>query len=100
MIRRAKGRRESVLEARCAKWARAKKLVVAKMTGCAGIPDKVFFVPGGRPFLPEFKRLNVRPADEGLQTWYAKRLRQLGYDTAVVDTWEYFLKCMAKYGVR
>ena len=83
-------RRETVLEARACKWARLKGCVVAKMTECDGVPDRVFFVPGGRPIVIEFKRKGEVP--EGLQHWYLDKLRELGYYARWCDTWEGFLE--------
>lgn len=83
----AKGRRESRLEARCVKFARASGVVVAKMTECVGVPDRVFFTPGG-PLVVEFKAKDEVP--EELQNWYLRTLRAAGYRTAACDTWEEF----------
>jgi hypothetical protein len=82
------GRRESPLEARCVKWARWKGAVVAKLTGCAGVPDRIFFLPGGAALIVEFKAEDEAP--EELQSWYLKTLRKHGFTVAHCDTWEGF----------
>jgi hypothetical protein len=86
-IPRARGRRESALEARCVKWARFQGVVVAKLTGCDGVPDRVFFLPE-TPLIVEFKAKGETP--EELQSWYLRTLKQAGYNVAWCDTWEEF----------
>jgi hypothetical protein len=49
-------------------------------------PDKMFMIPGGRPFLIEFKRKNeVLRKNQQLKVW---RLEKLGYDVEVHDSTE------------
>lgn len=79
------------------KWARARGLVVAKLTEIDGIPDRIFFMPKGRPLVIEFKAKDEVP--EALQSWYLKTLKAAGYRVAYCDTKEKFLDLMAKYGV-
>lgn len=94
---RTKGRRESALEAPSVKWARARGIVVAKMTEVSGIPDRVFFVPGGKPLVIEFKAELEEPGK--LQNWYLTTIKEAGYRVAYCDTKEKFMDLMAKYGV-
>jgi hypothetical protein len=61
---------------------------VAKLTQLDGIPDRCFFLPGGRPLLVEFKRLGKEP--EELQAWHLNALVKAGYRAAHCDTWEEF----------
>lgn len=49
----------------------------------AGWPDRLFLIPGGIPFLIEFKAPGEKP--EGLQTHRIAVLRALGYDVEVHD---------------
>lgn len=92
-------RRESALKA----WAIAKArwwgIVVAKMTDCDGIPDSIFFVPGGRPIVIEFKEKGEtgKGLQENTQPWYHTKLRDLGYAMYRCDTKESFLLIMRKY---
>jgi hypothetical protein len=108
--RRAKGRRESALEAWCVKWARSRKIVVAKLTECAGVPDRIFFIPGRRvnqrgvmklsegcPLIIEFKERGEKP--EELQDWYLAKLLADGYDVGWCDTKEDFLGTMLIRGI-
>jgi len=96
MIRRARGRREGAFKAHCVKYARALGIQVAKLTECVGIPDSIFFVPGGRPIVPEFKD----PGGDGLpspaQVWHLIKLREQGYDAPLLASWEEFLKLIGE----
>ncbi len=93
-----KGHRESTLERWCVKWARARGIQVGKLTECVGLPDRIFFVPGGRPLVPEFK--DPRGAPSPAQIWHIQRLRESGYAAPLLDTREKFLSEMARKGVR
>ena len=95
MPRSAAGRREGRLEAWCVGWARSRGIVASKLTDPAGIPDHVFWSPGGRPTVVEFKDASVDLTDprEGvhLNQWYhLVLLAALGYRTAIVTTREGF----------
>ena len=98
MTLKPKGRREPALEAKAVNWARhVKKMVTAKLMKLAGVPDRVFFIPGGRPLIVEFKAKGEEP--EEIQAWYLHKLAQDGYNVAYVDSWESFLTLMKKHGV-
>lgn len=88
------GRRESPLEARAVKWARWRGIVTAKMTLCNGVPDRVFFVPGGKPVVGEFKARDEAPKTGSSQEWYLAKLQECGYEAHCWDTWESFLEDM------
>ena len=92
-----KKRRESATESYCVKWARSRGIVVAKLTECNGVPDRVFFVPGGSPLIIEFKAKGLVP--ERLQTWYLDALTAAGYTAHWCDTKNYFIALMKKMGV-
>jgi len=51
--------------------------------GRRGIPDRIFWVPGGRPLLIEFKRPGEEPRP--LQSHIHALLKQLGYLVEVHD---------------
>lgn len=87
-------RRESKLERWCRRWARERRIVVSKLTDPTGIQDTVFWLPGGRPLLAEFKDPNgtTEPGRERLQAYYRRKLTQQGYSTAKVTTKEQFLE--------
>lgn len=57
-----------------------------KLVKATGYPDRLFWVPGGRPLLIEFKRLNEAPRK--YQKYIHANLRELGYDVEVHDTIE------------
>jgi len=62
---------------------------VAKLTECAGVPDRIFFVPGGRALIIEFKHRGEVP--EELQEWYLTKLLADGYTVGWCDSREGFL---------
>ena len=96
MTRRSKGRRETALESRAVKWARTRGIVVAKLKECAGVPDRIFFLPK-RPLIVEFKKHSEEP--EELQNWYLDKLLKDGYTVGWCDEWEGFLHIMKQRGV-
>ena len=67
------------------------------MTEVIGIPDRIFFVPKDGPAIIEFKARDESPGE--IQSWYLKRLRQLGYSTYWCETREEFLAVMKRHGV-
>ena len=67
------------------------------MTEVAGIPDRIFFMPKGRPLVIEFKAEKEVPRE--LQSWYLTTIKEAGYRVAYCDTKKKFLDLMAKYGV-
>jgi hypothetical protein len=98
MVRRSQ-RKESALEAKCVKWARARGIQVSKNTELIGIPDRTFWLAGGVVLAPEFKRPDGKGATSQAQDWHLTRLRECGYDAPVIDSWEAFLAVMKKRGV-
>lgn len=89
-----KRRRESALERWAVRLARYQGVPVSKLTDPTGIMDHVFWVPGGRPLLVEFKDPNgvTAPGRAKLQTYYRKLFKRLGYTVVLVETKEQFLK--------
>lgn len=77
-------------------WARFRGVVVAKMTGCNGIPDRIFFLPSGAPIIGEFKAKGKK--GKGLQAetqpYYLTKLIEYGYEAYCWDTKEAFLEVM------
>lgn len=51
--------------------------------GDTGYPDRIFWVPGGRPVLIEFKRLGEEPTPK--QKYIHDQLKQLDYQVEVHD---------------
>lgn len=75
-------RRESSIEKAVVNKAAAYGILSVKL-GLEGWPDRIFWLPGGRPFLIEFKRPGETP--DPLQLRRIDILRQLGYQTEVYD---------------
>jgi hypothetical protein len=51
--------------------------------GDTGYPDRIFWIPGGRPLMIEFKRPGEAPSPK--QEYIHGQLRQLGYQVEVHD---------------
>ncbi len=94
-----KRQHETALEQWCVKWARSRGIVVAKLKECDGIPDRIFFVPGGLPVIGEFKAEGRRGRNlqERTQPWYLEKLTADGYSAHCWDTRKAFLYTMAAY---
>jgi hypothetical protein len=60
----------------------------------AGWPDRLFFIPGGRPFLIEFKRSGEEP--EPLQADKIEQLTKLGYDVEWHDNYDAAMTALRK----
>jgi hypothetical protein len=88
-----------VLESWAVRWARGCGIIRAKLTACDGIPDSIFFIPGGSPVIVEFKKKGK--VGSGLQQltqpWYWKKLTELGYKVYKCDSKEQFLEIMKEY---
>jgi hypothetical protein len=54
--------------------------------GETGWPDRCFFIPGGKPFLLEFKEVGYKPDKK--QAYIHDMLEGLGYDVAWTDNTE------------
>jgi hypothetical protein len=76
---------ESTIEAAVLRWARQVGLMVTKLQGIGNRswPDRIFWIPGGRPFLIEFKRPGGRLSE--LQAITISNLKAAGYDVEVHD---------------
>jgi hypothetical protein len=92
-------RRESALEQWACSWARFRGIVAAKLSEVDGIPDRIFFVPGGSPVIVEFKKVGKK--GKGLQgatqPWYRAALLAAGYRTYHCDTKDEFREIMKEY---
>jgi hypothetical protein len=55
-----------------------------RVQGDSGWPDRVFWLPGGRPLLIEFKRPGEVPRKK--QASVHRKLRALGYLVAICDS--------------
>ena len=97
--RGAKRRRESALESWAVKWARDHGVQVGKLTECIGLPDRIFFVPGGKPLILEFKDPGGKGAPSPAQEWHVAKLVEHGYAATFCDSKEEFMRLMVKKGV-
>lgn len=90
---------ESVLESWAVSWARVRGIIVAKLTQVDGIPDRIFFVPGGSPVIIEFKKQGAtgKRSRKVTQPWYLQTLLAAGYRVYTCDTKEQFLELMKEY---
>lgn len=89
-------------EAGLERWAVAKarnrRWVVSKVTDPTGFPDHVFWVPGGRPLIVEFKDEYGRtePGRERLQRYHREKLVKDGYLVEVITTKAGFLEAVRR----
>jgi len=76
---------ERDIEAKVVRWARAKGIMVTKLQGIGNksMPDRIFWIPGGRPVLIEFKRPGGKLTP--LQTLAIEALEKAGYLVTVFD---------------
>jgi hypothetical protein len=76
---------ESEIEGAVKTWADEHGVLNAKLTpmGQRGYPDRVFFVPGGRLLVVEFKKKGEKPGK--LQEYVIGKLRANGYDARWTD---------------
>jgi hypothetical protein len=82
--------KESKLERDCVAWARDRGILVTKNDTRAnkGVPDRVFWLPGGRSLVVEFKAPGKRPT--ALQKTLLDCLKDAGYWACAVDDFEVF----------
>jgi hypothetical protein len=82
---RRKSPLEADLNAKLVSWLNEIGLFSIKLTAMysRGVPDRLIFIPGGRPLLLELKRLGKRPTK--LQDERISELLLLGYDAAWTD---------------
>lgn len=90
-------RREKALERRVCDKALARlgvpSVKLEPPTGSeTGWPDRLFFIPGGRAFLLEFKEVGYEP--EPKQEYIHGMLEELGYDVAWTDDEEAALEAI------
>jgi len=81
-------RREKVHERKACKWALEERGVpnvkLLHPGGETGWPDRLFFIPGGRILLIEFKEVGYEP--EPRQVYVHNLLRALGYEVETCDS--------------
>lgn len=62
---------------------RCDKLSTGSLYQTSGLPDFIFWFPGGRPLLIEFKRPGGKATP--LQAATHRQLKELGYEVHVID---------------
>lgn len=69
-------------------WADQRGILNVKLTpmGQSAYPDRIFFLPGGRPLILEIKRPGEKP--KKLQKYIINKLKVLGYDVRWTDSKE------------
>lgn len=81
-------RREKVHERKACKWALEERGVpnvkLLHPGGETGWPDRLFFIPGGRILLIEFKEVGYSP--DPRQVYIHDLLRALGYEVETCDS--------------
>lgn len=72
---------------------------MAKLTELDGIPDRIFFVPGGSPVIIEFKKKDKRGKNLQAETqpWYLAKLKEYDYVVSYCETKEEFRQLMKRY---
>lgn len=83
----------------CVAWARRNGIRATKLQGPGNRsnPDYIFWIPGGRPLLIEFKRPGQEPTP--LQTHTILLFHDDGYDVEVHDTKESAIEAITKKSI-
>jgi len=66
------------------------------VSGHNGHPDRLFFIPGGRPLLIEFKRPGEEVEPGSVQEYVIESLVKLGYNVQTHDSAEEALAAIQK----
>lgn len=79
---------EKIIEQKVCDYAKKQGVLVYKFTsmGKRSVPDRLFFLPGGKSFLIEFKRAGKHPTPS--QRAEITRLQQQGVVVYVIDSVE------------
>lgn len=90
---------EKSIETKVVRYARARGVLVLKLNVMhnRSWPDRVFWIPGGRPFLIEFKRPGATPTPK--QAIMLRKLEELGYDVTWCDSVESGIEELRMRGV-
>lgn len=90
--------RESTLERIVVNWARERGVLVLKNDArhCAGAPDRIFMVHGGKPVLIEFKRPDGKGSLSKIQLHIIRKLQKAKYDVCVADNKEQAINYLQK----
>lgn len=76
---------ESAIERKVVAWAKKQGIFQTKLVspGNRSLPDRIFWVPGGKPLMIEFKRPGGEATE--LQKAMHSKLESLGYEVKVFD---------------
>lgn len=85
---------ESYIERRTCELALELGVDNTKLQKATGYPDRIFWVPGGKPVLIEFKRPGEEPSE--IQEYIGDLLRRLGYQVEVCDNVDDAIKIIIK----
>jgi hypothetical protein len=83
---------EATIERWVEKQAKIRHGIESAKWGQDGWPDRVFFLPGGKPLVIEFKAPGEAPSER--QAYRVGFLQQLGYDVEVHDDREQALEAI------
>lgn len=88
---------ETRLERYCVKFATRMGFYSAKLAihRDVGFPNRIFFIPGGRPLLVLFKQTDVDDELKAKQQQHLKRLKSGDYHAIFCDDFKDFLKALA-----
>jgi hypothetical protein len=85
---------ESYIERRVCDLALELGVRNTKLQKATGYPDRIFWIPGGKPLLIEFKRPGEKPSE--IQYHIHDIFRQLGYHIEVCDDVNHAIKIIIK----
>jgi hypothetical protein len=85
---------ESYIERRTCDLALELGVDNTKLQKATGYPDRIFWIPGGKPLLIEFKRPGEPPSE--IQDYVIDLLRKLGYQVEVCDNVNDAIKLIIK----
>lgn len=88
---------ESSIERKVVKWCKEHRVLTTKLNGFGsrGKPDRVFWMPGGKAVLAEFKRPGGKMTK--LQIHNAECFQDLGFDFYTFDSAERAISVLHRY---
>ena len=83
--------REAAIESKCVRYAAAQGWMPVKVVpyNLRGFPDRIFFGPGKRTMVVEFKKPGEQPTR--LQEERHRVLRAMGHEVHVIDNYDDFV---------
>lgn len=82
---------EKTIETRCRKFVKGEGGYAIKLQGlgCAGLPDRLILMPGGKIMFVEFKQPGKKPS--ALQDVWLARLSRIGFTAFWCYDYDYFV---------